>query len=221
MKYGDTEFLSRTYEDILYRDIIARLGIKDVKSFQQLCHYVFSCFTGDLSYHALSKTLGIKSPITVKNYLHALESCYLIFELYKYDYSLKKQYTNSKKVYVIDNGMRNSVAFAFSSDRSKHLENLVFNALRRQGKTLYMFRETRECDFLVEEKGRIVQAIQVCYELTPENMTRELSGLQAALDTLNCDQGLILTYNQDAASLSGSTESRDSIEILPVWKWML
>lgn len=221
LKYGDREFLARTYEDILHRDIISRMGIKDVKAFQQLCHYVFSNATGDLSYNALVTSLGIKSPMTVKNYIHALQESYLAFELYKYDFSVKKQYVSSKKIYVIDNGMRNTVAFFFSEDLGKQLENLVFTALRQRGDQLYLFKGARECDFLVEVQGQITQAIQVCYDLTPENVVRELNGLTQAMDAVDCSSGMVLTYNQDGAPGFVSPAIPDNVQIKPVWKWLL
>lgn len=221
LKYRDREFLARTYEDILHRDIISRMGIKDVKAFQQLCHYVFSNATGDLSYNALVTSLGIKSPMTVKNYVHAMQESYLAFELYKYDFSVKKQYVSSKKIYVIDNGMRNTVAFFFSEDLGKQLENLVFMALRQKGDHLYMFKGARECDFLVETQGRITQAIQVCYDLTSENVARELDGLKQAMDAVNCVSGLVLTYNQEECPDSVYRAIPDNVQIKPVWKWLL
>jgi len=57
LKYNDREFLSRTYEDIIYRDIVARYGIKEIKQFLQLSHYLFSNFTGNMSYHAIATVL--------------------------------------------------------------------------------------------------------------------------------------------------------------------
>lgn len=221
LKYADKEFLARTYEDILHRDIITRKNIRDVKSFLQLCHYLFSCFTRDLSYNALARTLGINSSMTVKSYIQALQESYLAFELYKYDYSLKKQLTHSKKAYVVDNGMRNTVAFGFSEDRGSLLENLVYLSLRRRGENIYMFRETRECDFLIERQGRIVEAIQVCYEINDTNGSREIQGLIQAMDKLNCPKGRLLTYNQQTADWSHGEPLPAGVEIQPVWRWLL
>ncbi len=221
LKYQDKEFLARTYEDILHRDIISRKQIRDVKSFQQLCHYLFSNFTRDLSYNALAKTLGINSPMTVKNYIQALQESYLVYELYKYDYSLKKQLIHSKKIYVVDNGMRNTVCFAFSEDRGSLLENLVHMSLRRQGENLYVYKGTRECDFLIEQQGRITEAIQVCYELSDINLVREIEGLTQAMAKLNCPKGRLLTYNQQTADWPDSQPLPSGIEILPVWRWLL
>jgi len=102
LKYNEEEFLSRTYEDIIYRDIISRYKLKEVKQFRQLSHYLFSNFTSDISYNSLKNILGLKSPVSVKNYIGYLEESYLVFELFKYDYSLKQQHIRQKKIYVIN-----------------------------------------------------------------------------------------------------------------------
>ena len=94
-----------------------------------------------------------------------MEHAYLIFTLSKYDFSLKKQYTSNKKVYVIDNGLRNHVAFYFPEDKGHLLENAVFLELKRRGGTLYYHKDKKECDFVVQHGIRITEAIQVCYEL--------------------------------------------------------
>ena len=122
---------------------------------------------------------------------------------------------------MIDNGMRSTVAFSFSEDRGKQLENLVYMALRRRGDHLYLFKDLRECDFLVEEKGRITAAIQVCYDITPENKTRELEGLKQAMSKLGCAKGRLLTYNQDTAGLHHTLAWPKDIPVQPVWRWLL
>ena len=57
------------------------------------------------------------------------------------------------------------------------LENQVFLHLRRKYKELFYFKEKNECDFIIKEKGKITQAIQVCYELNEDNNEREINGL--------------------------------------------
>lgn len=73
LKYNEEEFLSRTYEDIIYRDVISRYKLKEVKQFRQLSHYLFSNFTSDISYNSLKNILGLKSPVSVKNYIGYIE----------------------------------------------------------------------------------------------------------------------------------------------------
>jgi hypothetical protein len=218
LKYNDPEFLTRTYEDILNRDIIARFGLRDIRAFRHLAHYIYTNFTNDMSYNGAANALHIASPATARDYVGYLEQAYLAFEVFKYDYSLKKQHVTSKKVYVIDNGMRNMVAFRFSLDKGRLLENLVFLQLRRHGHKVYFYRDREECDFIVVANNRVLAAIQVCVELNDENRAREMKGLAAAVRQFKLTRGLILTYNQHETEdlFPGATA-----EILPTWRWML
>jgi predicted AAA+ superfamily ATPase len=217
LKYQDTEYLKRTYEDILYRDIIGRTGIREIKPFRQLARYLFTNMANKASYHALKKVLGFKSAASVRDYVGYLEEAYLIFELFKYDYSLKKQYVNDKKLYCIDNGMRNAVAFRFSGDLGRLLENLVFIELLRRDMTIYFFKHENECDFILEDRGTITTAIQVCYEITPENQDRELAGISEAMTILAAGKGIILTYYQEKSFVYEG----HAIRAIPTWKWLL
>jgi len=218
LKYGDEEFLSRTYEDIIYRDIISRYKLREVKQFRQLSHYLLSNFTSRINYNKIKQILGIKSPVSVKNYIAYLEDSYLAFELYKYDYSLKQQYVREKKIYAIDNGIRNAIAFRFSSDKGKLLENVAFIELKRRSYQLYMHRNTNECDFIIEQKNKITSAIQVCYELNEQNKNREIKGAISAMEQYTLNKAFILTYNQTGTEI---LNNNSKIEIIPLWKWLL
>ena len=217
LKYGDEEFLKRTYDDILFRDIIVRFGIREVKAFRQLASFLFTNASNMESYNAIKKALGFKSVMSVRDYVGFLQEAYLVFELFKYDYSLKKQYVNDKKIYVIDTGMRNVVAFRFSDDRGRLLENLVFIELRRRGTSVYFCKDEGECDFVTDDRGTLMTAIQVCYDLTQENREREILGLANAMRTFSIPDGSLLTYNQEETIVHDGL----TIKVLPVWKWLL
>jgi len=218
IRYQDREFLQRTYDDILFRDIITRFGIREVKAFKQLVQYLFANLASEASYQALKKTLGFKSPMSVRSYIGFVEESYLLFECFRYDRSLKKQYANPKKIYVIDTGMRNAVAFRFSDDSGRLLENLVFIELKRRNAEVWYFRGKQECDFVIRDSGAITSAIQVCYELTASNREREIGGLVEAMTGLGLDEGFILTYNQEETI---PTEQGRTITVVPVWRWLL
>lgn len=217
IKYKDDEYLKRIYEDIIYKDIITRFGIKEVISFRRLTNYIFTNFTKEASYNALKDILGIKTSMSVRSYVGFLEESYLIFELFKYDFSLKKQYISDKKLYVIDNGIRNATAFYFSDDRGRLLENLVYIELKRRGKNLYYFKDKSECDFLIQDKNTITQAIQVTQRLDQSNEKREIEGILNSFARLKIKDGLILTENQDETRIINSKK----ILIRPIWKWLL
>jgi len=219
IKYKDDEFLKRVYEDIIYKDLIARYQIRNIKQFKNLSQYLFTNFTGELSYNSLRIALGIKSTNTAMEYVSFLEESYLLFELYKYDYSLKKQYISNKKIYAIDNGVRNKISFRFSDDRGKLLENLVFIELKRRQKEIYFFKtkNNREIDFIYYEDGKFV-LIQVAYSLADyKTKEREVKAIVEANKTINNTNNIILSYNEkDILEFDGV-----KIEIVPIWEWLL
>lgn len=217
VKYKDQEYVKRIYEDVLYRDILTRFNIREVKAFKQLANFLFTNFTQEISYNSLKNILGFKSVMSVKNYVDFMQESFLVFELYKYDYSLKKQFISDKKIYVIDNGMRNKISFYFSKDSGKMLENLVFLELKRRGREIYYFKDKKECDFIIRDKNKIVQVIQVTNEVDISNKQREFAGLLDAMSKFNLKKGLIITKNQEKAV----EYDKFNIEIIPAWKWFL
>jgi predicted AAA+ superfamily ATPase len=217
IKYQEKEYLKRIYEDVLYHDLIARFKIRETKLFQQLAAYLFSNVGKEISYNGLKKTLGYKSSMTVRKHVGFMTEAYLIFELMKYDYSLKKQFISDKKVFVIDNGLRNEIAFSISEDKGRLLENLVFIELKRRGHEIYFFKNKKECDFLIKEKNKIILAVQVTAHLGEENKEREINGLSEALNVSHLKKGLILTINQEKIIKQNGI----AIEVRPLWKWLI
>lgn len=76
--------------------------------------------------------------MTVRDYIHILADTHLITEVHRYDPSLKKQYGNGKKIYAVDTGMRNQVAFRIPGDHEKLLENLVLVKLKPRGFDVFL-----------------------------------------------------------------------------------
>lgn len=218
LKTGDDEVLRRTYKDILFRDIVARYGIRDVKTFRQLARYLFSNFTKEASYHSLKNAMGMKSAMSARSYARYMEEAYLVFELFNYQHSLKKQYAGTRKFFVADNGMRNAVSLRFSGDWGRMLENLVFIELKRRGYSVYFWRDDRECDFLIEEKGRLTQAVQCSCTIDENNREREVAGLIAAMDQWNIESGTIITYNQEGEL---DAPGQRTLRLVPAWKWLI
>ncbi len=219
IKYDDDEFLFRVYEDILYKDLIVRYKIKNIKQFKNLSQYLFTNFTNSISYNSLKSVLNIKSATTVQEYISYLEESYLLFELYKYDFSLKKQFVSNKKVYTIDNGIRNKVALRFSTDKGRFLENMVFIELRRRQKKFYFYKTSKnlEIDFLYNENEQF-HLLQVSYGLDDlKTREREIKAIVDAAGELTQTKNLLLTYNEEDTLVDNNVE----IKILPVWKWLL
>jgi predicted AAA+ superfamily ATPase len=142
----------------------------------------------------------------------------LFFEVFKFDYSLKKQLVNPKKIYSIDLWFVNLLWFNFSENIGRNLENLVFIELQRQWKEVYYHKWKKECDFVVYEWWKIVQVIQANYSLQEEKTRkREIAWLLDVMNEYWLKEGLILTYDEEDEF---ELENRKII-VKPTWKWLL
>jgi len=214
---GEEIVVSELYENILYRDIIGKFNKNLVKQIKEISLYLVSNVTSDMSLRNLSAMSGIKNIATISEILDAFENAFLFFSTNKFDYSIKKQIQNPKKVYCIDNGFPTSLGFRFSQDKGKLLENFVAIELKRRGKEIYYHKEKHECDFVIKERLKIVEAVQVCYDINEKNEKREFNGLLEAMKKFKLEKGLILTYDLDSElKIEGK-----QIIIKPVWKWLL
>lgn len=216
-KEEDLEILDQYFKDILYRDIIARYRISQIDEIKQIGLYFLANSSKLFSYSTLQKISGVKSTSSIKDYLHYYNQSFLFFYLKKYDYSVRKQNLNSKKVYSIDQGFINRIGFSFSANKGRILENIVYLQLRRNKKDIYYYSGKGECDFLIKQGVKITQAIQVCYNLTIENKDREVAGLLEAMKEFKLKKGFLIYLNSEIDLQTIPNE----IDLLPVWKYLL
>ena len=173
------------------------------------------------SYRNIAHSLGMHVN-TITDYISCYKEIFLFDELYKFDYSLKEQFSSDKKPYCLDTGLAAAVSFRFSSDRGRLLENLVYNELKRRSHEIYFYKQKKECDFLIKENLEITQLIQVCDNLTySETRQREIQGLMDALSSHPEAQALILTADESGQEKITVDENEHSINIMPIWKWLL
>jgi uncharacterized protein len=220
LKYRDQNMLKHAYEDIIYRDIAARYELKHVKALRELALYFMSNIGGAFTYNSAAKFLGLGSMNTVKNYADYMENSYLVFLVNRFSWSLKKQFVSEKKIYCVDNGLADAVAFKFSSNRGKYLENAVYMELKRRGKEIYYYKTENglEVDFITRGKKQNVELFQACAEMSHEAARkRELKALDAAMEELKVKKALIITEDEEETMKSGGK----TIEVIPAYKWML
>lgn len=204
--------LNQLLEDILYRDIAIRYAVRDVKSLKQLAVYLLSNIAKPISANKLRELFHIKAVSTLLDYFAYLEDTYIVQFLPMFGHSLKKQIRNPKKVYSIDTGLFTKNSIVFSDEHGRRLENVVYMHLRRNYEELYYFQEKKECDFVAFYKGKPKEIIQSCYEITPENLDRELNGLLAALEFFKIPSGKIVTLNQR----DSFTKEGKKMEMIPL-----
>jgi predicted AAA+ superfamily ATPase len=217
LQFNDTEILMRAYEDIILKDIIVRYNVDNVASIREMYQYMVSNFSNKFSYNAIKKIIEIGSVNTVKKYISYLEETFFAKTINKFEYSMKKQLINDKKLYIIDNGFLQILSTRLTSDKGWLLENMVFNALNIQYADIFYFSEKQECDFVTLKNKKISSIIQVTWELNETNKQRELTGLLSAMKFFKQKTGLILTYDQEDEKIMDGNK----IIIKPVWKWLL
>lgn len=218
LKSGDIELSREYFEDILNKDILVRYNIKEGRALKDLILFLLSNVGRVYSYSTLRSISGIRSLSTIKNYIDYFQNVFLLYQLPRFDYSLKKQKISSSKIYTIDNSFLKTVAFNFSENKGQRLENLVLVELVRREKELYYHSGKNECDFVLKEGLRISEVIQVSLDLNnPETKKREIEGAMEAMTVYKLDRGLILTLEEeDVLSINGK-----KIIVKPIWKWLL
>ncbi|MGI0141058.1 MAG: ATP-binding protein [Candidatus Micrarchaeales archaeon] len=215
LKYKNDDILRELFTDIIQRDIVARYNIRDSRTLNEMALYLLTNVGKEFSYTGLKKMFNLGSTNTAISFVSYFEDSYLLFTVPQFDYSIKKQLINPKKIYSIDNGMSAVNSVSYSKDKGRMLENIVFLNLRKSHGKIFYFKGKHECDFLIKKGNNIEAAIQVSYALTEDNKDREFEGLIEALDKFKLDEGLILTYDQeDDFSIRGKR-----IIVRPAWKW--
>jgi uncharacterized protein len=217
VKEKDQEIAHSLFQDILYRDIVVRYKLSNVEEVKQIALYLASNIGKLFSYATLQTISGLKSLSSVKNYLHYFEASYLFYYLKKFDYSVKKQMMNSRKVFAVDNAIPNRLGFRFSENKGRLLENAVFIELQRRGCELYYFSEKYECDFLIKENLHITEAIQVTFGLNAGNANREIGGLSEAMKSFNIPKGTLVVLDDNPYPV----ELPKGVSVIPVYEWLM
>lgn len=218
IKNRNEEYLKSLYDSILYRDVMVRHRLTNEKELLELVHFLASNVAKRSSYNSLAKVIQVRNASTIKNYLGFLQNTYLLFQVNKYDYSLKKQLQNQKKTYFVDNALITKLGFLFSENRGRLLENLIFIELKRRKKEIFYHNESKECDFVIRKGNTITEAYQVSYAMEDSKTEkREIEGLLDALEVYQLEEGFIITNSmEDTLTRKGKT-----IRIVPAWKWLL
>lgn len=215
----DPEIYDKTlqsyFEVMLYRDIIERNKLSSTDSLKWFIQKLISNVSKEFSIHKMfneCKSQGKKiSKDFLYKYMDYCEDAYLLFSVHNFSESFSKQ--TSKKVYAIDTGLRALFSLTLSQDKGGLFENIVFLELKRRNKEIYFFKGIYECDFIIKEKDKITECIQVCYEYNEENKEREIQGLKEAMKRFQNKKGIILTLEKE--------QDLKEIQIIPIYKWLV
>ncbi len=209
---------------MLYKDIIERYSITNVAALKYYLNRLVVNTGKPTSVHKIYnelKSAGYRiSKDSIYRFADHAEEAWFSFRLSRFDYSFINREQAEKKVYIIDNGFLNSLTWNFSGNWGTLLENAVFLHLRRKhGKELFYYKADNECDFVVFDRDKPVDIIQVAYDIgNRETLERELSGLADAAKYFGLKRGKIVTFDTEQDPLPVSRGI--TAEIVPAYKWL-
>lgn len=214
------DLLAQYFNDILTRDVVERHKIKDINKLKNLALFYSANFTRSYSFNKVKKVADFALSLdSIRRFSHYMEDSFLISFLPRFSYSLKNQMQAHRKVYLVDNGMHNAVAFKFSEDSGKLLENAVFQQLKNIYEEVYFFAEKKEVDFVCKDGLKIKELINVCYNIdNKETLLRECSALIEGMKYFKLKESMIIVGEGDSKEI---TDNGFKITITPFYNWAL
>lgn len=217
------QYISNLVSNILTRDIEQRYKITYKAEFEAMSHHLLNVSPMVINTCDLAKIFSFKSDHTVSNYIKYLKQAYLLIGVKKYSAKSKVRST-MEKVYPVDIALMNQREDALAGENlGWRLETTVLNHLIRKCKVdgmdvYYLNERYGECDFVVCKGNKVVQCIQVSYDIT-SNTTRkrEINGLLLAAKRTKCDNLLLLTDHQYEETEADGKK----IKIQPVYEWCI
>lgn len=220
-KTDKREWLTSLYQKILMGDIVERNKIRNPRIFRllarKLADSVMQPTTLKRLEHIIKSTGDSISPTVLKDYLEYMEDAYLIFSIPNLVSPLTEQQTIVKR-YFADNGILN---LFLTGGETKLLENIVAIHLNKlyhntaEELRLFYYNKGIEIDFCIPKANK---AIQVSYSIDDlDTYEREVGGLVKFLKAFRQYQGIIITWDTERQI----TEDGTTIEVIPVWKWLL
>ncbi len=214
--------LLTTYKDsILLKDIVSRYKLKDFHTLEEISAFLLSNSGIIQSTNKLKNSFKISFDMA-NNYIQYLKNAYMIFEINKFDYSLKKQNVNEKKYYSIDLGLSNLLRVPNLQTRGSDIETIVFLELKRRGYKIYYYKTSNdlECDFIIEKDNCIKALIQVSKSISDEKTrNRELSSFSKTIDELKLKDIELLVITEDNSS--DIVIDNKTIKVLNILEWLI
>ena len=91
---------------------------------------------------------------------------------------------------------------------------------QKHGDNIFFYKDKTECDFIIKEKDKITELIQVSYQIeNHETYKRELTGIENAAKFFNLKEGKIITFDSEKETVLSETGSK--IHIIPAYKYFL
>lgn len=206
----------RDYFDILiYKDLVERFAIRNIALLKKLVKHLADRIGSAVSFNAffLGLRAGTKiSRETVMEYVSYLVQTDIISLIPLFSESEKARQVNPRRVFCLDNGLRNAVSFHLAEDGERLAKNLVFQTLKKAGDDVFYWKGRGEVDFVTCGDHRL-RGINISYG-------RELdASVSKPLLEFKREAGRRTT---ELTIITKDTEKVEAeIQFVPLWKWLL
>jgi predicted AAA+ superfamily ATPase len=144
----DPGYILQMIEDIIYKDIASRYGIKNPAVLKELLLLLSHRIGQRITFNKLGHLLKLSTD-TIKQYVGLFEETFMFHIIPKCG-SPNEQIYAPKKVYLADNAIASVLAGEISIGALA--ENLVYSKIKEKGKVCYFMDETKEIDFVVGDE---------------------------------------------------------------------
>ena len=203
------------YDILVYKDMVECFAIRNVGLLKGLLKHLVTHVGSAVSLNAYYLGLlpkGRVSRETIMEYVSYLEQKDIISLVPLFSDSEKARQVNPRRVFCLDNGLRNAVSFQLAEDEERLAKNVVFQKLKRTGEQVYYWKDKGEVDFVARGDGKLC-GINVSYgRKLDTSATKPLLELKRAAGKRATDLTVI----------TKDTEKTDAgINFVPLWKWLL
>lgn len=158
--------LSNLTNSYLYKDLLEDDKVRRPVLLEKLLVALALQVGSEVSYNEIAQTVGTDSK-TVEKYIDLLEKCFVIFRLNALSRNVRTELKKSKKIFFVDNGVRNAVLQNFAplslrNDKGALWENFIISERRKINHyngnfcKMYFWRTTdrQEIDYVEEQDGK-------------------------------------------------------------------
>ena len=198
-------YIRDVYDSILLKDVVDRLGITDITSFNKILQYILETETREFSatnvLNYLNKNGSKVATDTLYKYLEALCSTFIVNRVYRYDINGKAVLKSLNKFYATDLGVKKIKTNNKEINYSQAFENIIYNELIKKGYDVFIGKTSvGEIDFIAS-KNKEIKYIQACYDLSnEETRNREFNAFNNIKDN---HPKYIISTNKEDYSQSG------------------
>ena len=209
-------YISDVYNSIVLKDVVERLGIKDITTFNKIFQYLLETEGREFSQNNVVNYLKNEnvtiSTETLYRYLEALCSVFLISKVQRFDVHGKSILKTLNKYYVTDMGIKNVRSINNGKEEYIALENIVYNELILKDYEVYVGKTKKyEIDFVACKNGEYKYIQVALYIDNEETRNREFNALKDIDDN----------FSKYLITLDKTNYSRDGIKHINIFDFLM